>query len=391
MRYVIIGGGVAGTTAAGELRKLDAEAEIVLISEEFHPLYSRVLLPHFLKGKIPRERVFLKKESWYSQQNIEWMTGVRVDQIDTKNKQVVLSDQRELAYDKLLITTGGEVRHAQEDLRGVSYFRTLDDADHLQQLVMERADHRAVVFGGGFIACEYVNFFAHHNIPTSVVFRGAHLFASCLDEQSGALIEAHLRAHEVTVIPHQTIEALLGDQELSGVRITSQTLPATILGVGIGIKTDVALLNGTGIETGCGIKTNAYLETTVNDVYAAGDVAEFFDTTVFRERQVGNWMSAMSQGRHAAQVMAGERTEFSLVSSYATNILGLEIIFVGDTSREHADQIRVIGDSASGGVTQVFVRGGVVVGATMVGRNKDRQPLTQAIKNKQSDASLDLA
>ena len=78
MRYVIAGGGIAGTTAAEELRKIDPNGSIVLISEELHRLYSRVLLPHYIKGKVPRERCFLKKETWYDEQNIEAHFGVSV-------------------------------------------------------------------------------------------------------------------------------------------------------------------------------------------------------------------------------------------------------------------------------------------------------------------------
>ena len=154
MNYVIIGGGVAGTTAAEELRKRDASAEITLVSEEQHPLYSRVLLPHYLKGKVPRERIFLKKETWYAEQNIEWLTGITCVHLDPRNKCVGFSDGRELPYDKLLIATGGEVRAIDHDLRGVSYLRTLDDADHLVQLLSEASTSvRAGIFGGGFIAC----------------------------------------------------------------------------------------------------------------------------------------------------------------------------------------------------------------------------------------------
>ena len=88
MKYLIIGGGVAGTTCAEELRKRDSQAEITILSEEHHPLYSRVLLPHYIKGKIPRERVFLKRDTWYGEQNIEWMPGVSAQHLDPKNKFV---------------------------------------------------------------------------------------------------------------------------------------------------------------------------------------------------------------------------------------------------------------------------------------------------------------
>jgi len=175
MRVVIVGGGVAGTTAAEELKKQDPSLEVVLISEEPLALYSRVLLPHYIKGKVPRERVFLKKESWYEENNIEWLPGISVTSLDPDNAFVSLSDGRELPYDRLIIATGGDVRHLPFDLRGVSYFRNLDDTEHMLQLLNETpSGSPAVVYGGGFIACEYINLFAYRSLPTTICFRGKH-------------------------------------------------------------------------------------------------------------------------------------------------------------------------------------------------------------------------
>jgi len=367
MRHVIIGGGIAGTTCAEEIRKRDADAEITLLSEESHAVYSRVLLPHYIKAKVPRERVFLKKETWYADQRIEWLRGVTATAIDPKNKFVATSEGREIEYDKLLVATGGDVRTVEEDRRGVSYFRTLDDADHLLQLLKETpAGSRCGIWGGGFIACEYLNIFAQFGMPTSLAMRGPWFWSNVFDEQSGTLLNERMRAGGVEVQP-------------------SATRPpedAAILGVGIGIGPNFAIAREAGIEVGAGIKANEYLETNVPDVYTAGDIAEFFDPIVGRQMLIGNWLNAMTQGRVAAANMLGEKTACKLVSSYATNALGLEMIFVGDTSRKDAEEIVVVGSAANGGVTQVFLRGGRTVGATIVGRNADRAPITKAIQEK---------
>lgn len=388
MRYVIIGGGVAGTTAAQELRKADKDCEITLVSEEHHPLYSRVLLPHFMKGKVPRERVFLKKESWYQEENIEWLRGVTVTRLDPKNKFVELSNGREYPYDKLLIATGGDVRHVDDDIRGVSYFRTLDDADHVLQLIAEQETPKGAVYGGGFIACEYINLFQHFAIPTEVVHRGDHFWNQSLIPESGELITKKLKESGVQLASNNEIETLEGSTELSGFTTQQGSHEATILGIGIGITPDFSWIQNAGIEVGSGIYSNEYLETNVQDIYTAGDVAEFFDVTVGRRRVVGNWMNAMTQGRIVAKNMLGEQTEFRLVSSYATNVLGLEIIFVGDVEKKSADNIHVVGSVESGGITQIFERDNRVVGAVLVGRNLDRPIVTQAIKEERSFEEL---
>jgi NAD(P)H-nitrite reductase large subunit len=389
MRYVIVGGGIAGTTAAEELRKLQPTSEIVLISEEQHPVYSRVLLPHYVKGKIPRERVFLKKESWYEDQKIEWLRGLRVEAIDSKNGHVALSDGRELPYDKLLLATGGEIHTVTEDRRGVSYLRTLDDADHLVQLLRElpKGAH-AGVYGGGFIGCEYLNIFAHFGIPTTAVFRGPHFWPKIFDQETGALVNEHLRRHGVEIMPETQGLELEGEKEVSACVTDHGTFPCHIFGIGVGIKREVEVAKQAGIEIDHGIVANEYLETNFSNIFTAGDVADFYDVVVGRRVHLGNWMNAMAQGRSVAKTMAGKRTEFRLTSSYATNILGLEIIFVGDTHRDSSDEIIVKGSAAAGGVTQLFVREGRLVGATIVGRNADRAPITKCISEQKGIDSL---
>ncbi|KKR04252.1 MAG: NAD(P)H-nitrite reductase [Candidatus Uhrbacteria bacterium GW2011_GWF2_39_13] len=389
MNYLIIGGGIAGTTAAEELRKHDPQADITLVSEEYHPLYSRVLLSHYIKGKIPRERVFLKKEQWYAQQRIEWLPGVIAQHLDPRNKFVGLSNGREYPYDKLLIATGAQVRSIEDDAKGVSYFRTLDDADHFLQLVMQHQGiQRGAVYGSGFIACEYINLFHHFNIPTTLVYRGNSFWNRILEPVCGELITRYISQQGVELHPNEEFRTILGEKELEGFTTNKQEYSAHILGIGIGIEPQFFWLKQAGVEVNLGIRANEYLETSVPDIFTAGDVAEFFDPIVGRQLSVGNWMNAMSQARVVAKNMIGIKTPFNLVSSYATNILGLEIIFVADVDKASADQIHFVGSFEQGGITQVFERNGQVVGGVMIGRNKDRAPVTQAIGHKHSWVQL---
>lgn len=381
MNYLIIGGGIAGTTAAEELRKLDFGAEITIVSEEHHPLYSRVLLPHYIKGKIPRERVFLKKETWYAEQRLGLIQGVVAQHLDVKNKFVSLSNGREMPFDKLLVATGKGARLIEEEPRGVSYLRTLDDADHLVQLMSE-GERSAGVYGSGLIACEYLNIFAHFNIPTVLAHRGAHFFTKSLLQESGELIERHLMNKGIELLASSEIVSIKGDRELTGFATKDCERACSILGIGIGVASDFDWLLGSGVEIGVGIKANEFLETSALDVYTAGDVAEFFHPILGRQLTIGNWMNAMSQGKAVAHVMSGARARFDLVSSYATNALGLEIIFVGDTDKAAAQNIRIEGSLDEGGITQIFERDGRVVGGVMIGRNTDRPSITRAIQDQ---------
>lgn len=383
MRYLIIGGGIAGTTAAEDLRKGNAEATITIISEEEHPLYSRVLLPHFVKGKIPRERVFMKKAEWYGAQNIEFLAGVVAKKLDPKNKFVLTSDGREHEYDKLLIATGGDVRALDQNPLGVSYLHSIDDADHLLELLTTRPPERAGILGSGFISLEYINIFADRHIPADLFMRGEKFFGKMLDQDSSDLIQAKAEADGITIHTNIGETQLIGDNELMGVHEGDKDYPLTLLGVGIGIAPDFSWIKEAGIECDRGVKTNEYLETNVADVYAAGDIAEHFDVNYGHGFIAGNWQNATQQGHTVAKVMSGTREAFDLVSSYATNCRGMEMIVIGDVDRSLADQVVIKGSKAEGGITQIFIRGGRVVGATLVNRNADRAPLTKMIKDKE--------
>jgi NAD(P)H-nitrite reductase large subunit len=289
---------------------------------------------------------------------------VSADRLDARNKVVVVSDGREYAYDKLLISAGGEPRLNGTEGRGVTYFRTLGDADHLLQLLGERDSADPVtILGSGFIAMEFVNIFTERGIRPTLSMRDERFFAESLDQDSSDLIQTHAEAQGVQVQKGAW----------------NGGTPQTILAVGIGLLPNISWLQGSGLELFSGIHTNEFLETNISDVYAAGDIASFFDVTAGRERRVGNWLNALFQGRAVAKTMAGERTRFTLVSSYATSCAGVDIVFVGDTKRSLAEQVEVRGSKSDGGVTQVFYRGGRLVGATLVNRNEDRKWVTEEI------------
>lgn len=379
MTYVIVGGGVAGTTAAEELRKLDKSGEIILVSLEQHPLYSRVMLPHYILGKVERERVFLKKENWYKENNIEWLVGLEVVKCDPKNKFVELSDGRELPYDKLLIASGNEPRMLEGETRGVSYLRSLDDADHLKQLLaLRKKGDKAAIYGGGMIACEYLNLFSAHQLSITIAFRGKYFWSKSLNNEAGEFLNQHLQAQGITVLTEKKFAGVVGDKELEAMKLDDQNIACDILGIGVGVQSDLSWIKDAGIEVGRGVKVNEFLETNIFDIWAIGDAAEYFDTVAGRHIMFGNWQKAMSQGRTVAKCMVGEKTAYQQVPTYAMQVLGLDITFVGDVEIAAADQVLMRqGDDM--GPTLMLVRNDKLVGAIILGRNEDRVPLTKVI------------
>ncbi|MGQ0541529.1 MAG: NAD(P)/FAD-dependent oxidoreductase [Blastocatellia bacterium] len=387
MKYLIIGGGVTGTTAAEELRKTDVNAEITVISAERHRLYSRVLLPRYVKGTLPREKCFLKKETWYDEQNINCVFETWINGINISESSVSTSDGRTFSYDRLLIATSGNLLKFPTELRGISYLRTIDDADHLTELLAETASlpqesRRAGIVGGSFIAVEYLNFFAQHKIPADLFMLEDTFFGGALDAESFAVLRNRIEAEGIKLHPNKSTTKIIGENRIEGVQCGDETFELSLLGVGIGLRPDLAMFGEAGIDLNRGIITNEFLETNVPNVFAAGDVAEFYDLLAERHVMVGNWLNAQAQGRVVAKTMAGERTAFSAVRAYSTNVCGIEVIFIGDTEPKLADKIIKRGSLEENGVTQIFSRADKVVGATLVNRNADRAELTQLIHKK---------
>jgi nitrite reductase (NADH) large subunit len=390
---VILGGGVAGTSAAEDIRKANAEVSITIIEQEHHPLYSRVLLPHYVKGKVLREKVFLKTWEWYADQRIDIMPGVRVEAIDTKNRFVTTSEGRELPFDVLILAGGGELNMVGGEPRGTSYLRGVDDADELLALVKETkmrpaAEQRGVVIGGGFIALEYINIFAHYGIACDVVIRGNGFWSQVLSEHAQEILAAKAVAGGVTLHVNEREPELLGEKGIEGVKLHDGTvLPAAIVGVGIGMHPDQSFYREAGFDVDRGILTNEYFETKHSNVYAIGDGAEFFDQHVGRGVCYGNWMNAQMQGRVVAKTILGNRVPFDLVSSYTTNLLSLQMVFIGDVDRAAADDVKQIFATAESSGEEYY-RNGKLVGATLIGDVAQRAAITARIRENSIERTL---
>ena len=206
-----------------------------------------------------------------------------------------------------------------------------------------------------------------------------------MDDESFAVLQDKIEAEGIRLHTNASVKKLLGTTRLEGLQTADdKEFSLSLLGVGIGIRPDFSWIKNVGIDVNRGILTNEFLETNAPNIYAAGDVAEFYDTLAERQVIVGNWLNAQAQGRTVAKTMAGERTAFSAVRAYSTNVCGNEIIFIGDTDVGFADKIVRRGSREENGVTQIFVRNEKIVGATLVNRNAERAELTKLIQEKAS-------
>ncbi|MEX0622008.1 MAG: FAD-dependent oxidoreductase [Candidatus Woykebacteria bacterium] len=387
--YLIVGGGIAGTTAAEFIRMDDPSGSITIVMEEPERLYSRVMLPHYLRDQITFERLYVRKPGNYEEKHIELVKGVRANSIDTQNKKVTLSSGEMIDYDKLLIASGGKVNRLKvpgNDLPGVTYMRTIEDVRKIKKL-MARAKN-GVVVGGGFIGIEYAQSFVKAGIKTNAIIREPYFWSSVVGENMGKLINKILKENGVQIISNTEIDEFAGSASLEQVKISAgQSVPAEIAGVGIGIHMDLEHLKDSGLKINKGLITNEYLETETSNIWAAGDIAEFYDILFDKHHQMGNWSNAGAQGKAVGPNMVvgwgkSGREEFVTVSAYTISIFDKSFTFMGDPEASQDTEFVERGSVAEGRLARIHLRGDIITGAALINLPADRRPLEELIKNR---------
>jgi 3-phenylpropionate/trans-cinnamate dioxygenase ferredoxin reductase component len=374
---VIIGGGIAGVCAAEEIRAKDAACEVIIIERENNPLYSRVLLPHYVKGVIPREKVFLKTEAWYAEKRITYLSGIEAEEISAKHQFVRISGNREIPYDELVIATGTHPRLLLEDAKGVHYLYTLADADGVRtHLDRSPSSEQTLVYGGGFISCEFINALVRAGKKPTLLLKGKGFWSKVLLPEGQQVLRDVLAQQNIEV--HENvgdIEIQIENDALCGVKDEhGKEYQGTFLGVGIGAELETHLAREARIEVAEGIIANEGLLTSAEHVYTAGDVAQAPDTHTGRSRIHGNWAHAQQEGRRVGKACIGEFSPTPPPSQYSTDLLGCKIAFIGDVQKEAADEVRIIATQT--GYTQIFLRKNVLVGVALLGNMTDRMHFT---------------
>jgi NAD(P)H-nitrite reductase large subunit len=362
--YLIVGGGVAGVTAAETIRENDPEGTIAVVSDEVHPLYSRVMLskPNFFLGKIPFDQIWLKGQKLYDEKRIIFLGGKTAVGLDPVSKALILADgpsaSRRIEYDKLLLAPGVSVRKASlpgADKPGVHYLRTLEDGQAIMEAI--KSAKEGITVGGGFISFEMADLLNLAGIKTTLILRERYFWVPVLDEESGQMIEAAIEKAGIKILKQTEIAEITGAEKVEGVVLKNgEKLEAQIVMFGIGAINNIALAQAGGIATGRGILANEYLETSAPDVWTAGDIAEYKDLILGETIQLGSWINAHKQGYVAGLNMVGKKEPYKFVSFYTTAGFGMNIAFVGDVnpsanktvikriSTEHNSYIRLIVD-----------------------------------------------
>jgi NAD(P)H-nitrite reductase large subunit len=387
-RYVIIGNGVAGTTCAQMLRKNDPTCVIHLITNEPYPLYNRVSLPRFLQGVLTEEKVMIRNREWHETQKIELLTETLVERIDAEERVAYTDKGHQLRYDALLVATGGWANKlyvpGADRVKHIYNFVTLDDTKEIIARALE--SKTAVASGGSFIAYEMAEGFNVRNLHVTWLIRGPRWLRYNLDEEGGALVDGIARKHNVDILYGEEIKEVIPANGVPSYVVTSsgKHIQSDVIGIGLGLTLNTKVLAGTGVETRGGVIVNEYLETNVPGIFAAGDVAEFYDPTLGRHHTMGTWDNAASHGRVAAVNMAGGHDPYVDVPTYTSPLFNTTIAFIGspEANNEELTSISrsIIDDKGNPAYRKFFFKDDRVVGAIFIGGTKGRKTTGKLVK-----------
>ena len=375
--YLILGASAAGINAAKTLRDLDLDSNITIISKD-EKVYSRCMLHHVISNHRTVEEINFVEDNFMENNNIYWIKNKSIKSIDTKKKKVVIEGQ-EIGYDKLLIATGASsfippIKNIKEG----NYIYTLRNIDDVYK-IKEKAkiSKKAAIIGAGLIGIDALTgLMEYESLELSLIYPSNYILDRQLDEYSAKVYENKFIENGVNLYSGQPVNEIILDKEnnVSGVQLGNGTVvECDLLVVSTGVTPNIDFIRETGIENNRGIVINDKCESTVNDVYAAGDV-------------VGKnaiWPLAVKQGIVAAYNMVGiERNiddNFTLKNSM--NFMGIPTVSLGIVNSE-GDDYDIITRYDNGSYKKFIYKDNIIYGLISQGDISYIGVLTQLIKNK---------
>lgn len=383
--FLIIGGGIAGTTAAETIRRKNISSTLAIIEDEPHFLYSRVFLPAFSRGEIGLDKVMFRSLADYEKKRIDLYLSERAENVDFLRQECRTSSGSVFAYKKLLIAVGGRVAPWEfEDEAGDRLLRLqrLEDAERILALGRTGQLKRAVVVGAGFIALEFLNIFRAHGAEVTLLCREEHFWKGRVDREGAKFFSAEFSKNRIEERPGDDIYRI--GRTGRGLHIVTKQgmqIEADVVAIGIGIKRNMELGMG-ALQTGEGIKVNEFLETGTPNVWAAGDSAEYFDTYAGKWKTVGNWTHGFLTGKIAGVNMLGGREAFLSVPAYSITALGNVLTVVGEAGEGENISTVVRSQPLERKYSRFFLQNGSMIGATLINSFQEKPLLTKLIESR---------
>ena len=381
--YIVIGNGVAGATAAENIRKQDKEGNITMVTDEDFPFYYRVRLNEYISGDITEQGLIVKGEQWYKDQHIDLKLNTRIVGADSREKVIITENNRRLSYDSLLIATGSHsfvppIKGSEKS--GVFALRSIRDARDISAWANDIEE--VVLIGGGLLGLEAGNALLKLGKKVMVVEFFPRLLPRQLDVEGAKRLQVIMEEMGFSFRLDARTEEITGDDRVDGVLLEGgETLSAEMVIVSAGVRPNLELTEPLGVDYDKGIKVDGHLRTNQPDIYAAGDVAEF------KGMPYGIWPAAMEQGKIAGINMAGGDIVYEGTTMANTlKVVGVDLASAGNIDAENEFEFRTVTDEKV--YKKVVIENDQIIGCIMFGDTKGFNKITKAMSEKQ-DVSLE--
>jgi NAD(P)H-nitrite reductase large subunit len=383
MKYVIIGNSAGAIGCIEGICSIDKEGEIVLISNEKHHTYSRPLISYLIYGKTDEQKMKYRPDSFYADNKVNTMLGKTVTSIDKDSKKVTLDDNTSVSYDKLLVATGSSPfippMAGIEKVENKFTFMTLDDAKALDSTISK--DKNVLIVGAGLIGLKCAEGICKKVNKITVVDLADRILPSILDTEGSEIMQKH--------IEKSGVEFILGDSvaeftENTATLKSGKTVSFDIVVLAVGVRPNVSLIKDIGGVVNRGIATNEKCETSIKDIYAAGDCTESYDITTDENRVLALLPNAYMQGECAGiNMVGGEKLYDKAIPMNAIGFFGLHIITAGAYTGE------VYISKEEGSYKKLFYKDNMLKGYILIGKIERAGIYTSLIREKTPLDSID--
>ena len=329
--YVIIGSGAAGISCAINLRKEGFKGRVVVITDEDTFPYDRTnLSKSYIIGDTEDKYIYIKQEDFYRKLKIDFLFNHKVVELNIKKKIVVCAHGAQISYNKLLIATGGIPRTPQVpgvDKIGFFLLRSISDAQAIKKYIKDKK--RVVLVGSGFISMEVASFLRDKDYEVHIITTSETPFKRIFGEAVGNFIK-ELHVKRGVIFHNSELKEILGNEHVTGIILDNDTkIDVDTVIAAIGVVPAVDFLEETGLLEGNAVPVDEMLQSRIESIYAAGDIALVPDYHTGETRRVEHWVEAERQGKHVAKTMMGRVLPYREIPFFWTEQCGLNIKYVG--------------------------------------------------------------
>lgn len=385
---VIIGAGHAAGQAAASLRQAKYAEAITIVGDEAYPPYQRPpLSKQYLSGEQGVDRVYLRAEKFYADNDIQLILNTRAEQLDPAGHQVRLSNGQTLDYEKLLLCTGSRPRKlniAGSDLAGIHYLRTIADVDGMREAM--QPGKNLVIVGGGYVGLEVAAVANSLGLNVTVLEMESRILQRVTTPGMSAFYDQLHSARGVNIQTSTGVTGFAGETQVEQVICGAQTFAADIVIVGIGIIPNTELAEAAGLQCDNGITVDEHCQTSDPDIYAAGDCTNHPNPLLNRRLRLESVPNAMDQARTCAANMLGGDKVYAAIPWFWSDQYELKLQMVGFSGDGEEEVVRGIKDANQ--FTVFYLNGGKVVAADAINNPKEFMLCKQLVGKSVDAAAL---